>query len=321
MIKVFVIGSPRSGTTWFTNLLASLPKVATSHHSVFFAYLSPLLDWNNRKKQVNVSYPKTDGSGNKKIDDISAAFLDQDLQEILQFAGHKYFNSFTNVNADVELVVDKSPENIRILPLLSQSCPEAYFIHIVRDPRAVFLSQKIKSKSLGFQFPTKALDGARLWQSDQAGAAEISSSLRNYKLIKYEDLIENTAEVLSDVLGFLGRGVSSGQIEETVTKNKLEQLHNLESSAVEINLAQQAMKWKSQLSSSEVKTIEYVNKEDMVIHDYQLQFDPKGKPFAMKIQNSKNAFFNSFSRINKFIERKIKILLLGRIEAWKQSKK
>jgi len=83
--------------------------------------------------------------------------------------------------------IDHTPENIRFVPLLSQWFPDARFVHIVRDGRALLAS----GKRLDWQRP--GADGSARWWGFILGlgfAAETFLPPERVTRIHYETLVE-----------------------------------------------------------------------------------------------------------------------------------
>lgn len=85
---------------------------------------------------------------------------------------------------------DKSPSNIRHIPLLKEHFPNARFVHIIRDVRDYCLSvHKAWGKS--------SLRAAQRWQDDVSKAREDGLELaESYLEVRYEDLVTHPLEVL-----------------------------------------------------------------------------------------------------------------------------
>jgi len=95
--------------------------------------------------------------------------------------------------------IDHTPENVRYGSTLASEFPNAKFIHIVRDGRAV------ANSVLGLEWgPTTAREAADWWTQRVGFGLALESHLGSRSLrVRYEDLVENQERVLKDILAFV----------------------------------------------------------------------------------------------------------------------
>ena len=93
------------------------------------------------------------------------------------------------------IAIDHSPDNVKCAHLLSAAFPQAKFIHLVRDGRAVFNS--VKNLSWGPRTPYAA---AAWWASQVAPGLGPERVMR----VRYEDLVLNTEQTLKALCAFAG---------------------------------------------------------------------------------------------------------------------
>lgn len=106
---IFVVGSPRSGTTILSEVLGRHPDIAD--------FYEPYYIWDYRT-----------GSGN---DDVrTAAIADASTRALIR----REFELFAKKSRK-SVVVEKSPENCFRVPYVHAVFPEAKWIHIIRDGR------------------------------------------------------------------------------------------------------------------------------------------------------------------------------------------
>lgn len=133
---VFVIGSPRSGTSILAWSLHQHPDFWTSHETELLHHLFARL----------------------KLKDIYAAATSRpetwlvahkvDYSEFLGYMGMGVNALFTS-RSDGKRWVDQTPGYTLMADLLAEMFPKAYFLHIVRDGRAVVRSMVHFRDSLG----------------------------------------------------------------------------------------------------------------------------------------------------------------------------
>lgn len=112
---VFIVGAPRSGTTFLGNCIATLPEFSYHFEPVITKYASQYIyeqKWSPAKAQ--------------RIYRFAYGLLMR-----LHGTGHLRF-------------AEKTPRNCFLIPFLSEAFPTAQFIHIVRDGRDAALSYSQK---------------------------------------------------------------------------------------------------------------------------------------------------------------------------------
>jgi hypothetical protein len=109
------------------------------------------------------------------------------------------------ISSALQRWVEKTPTNEFFLETLWAEFPDAKVLHVIRDPAAVYASRKrLEERALGgFKNRRKALE-------DLARSLEIAAKNRArsgqgaYLIVRYEELVETTEEVMAGVAAFLG---------------------------------------------------------------------------------------------------------------------
>jgi hypothetical protein len=176
---------------------------------------------------------------------------------------------------------DKTPAYLKHMKLLKELFPEARFLHIIRDPRDVCLSEK---KTWG-----KSLyRAANTWRETLAVARGIGHQFgKEYKEVFYESLLENPKKTLIDICKFLDCKFT---IDMTRLDNPSE---NLGDTRGMVDIVQNNKnKYITQLSPSQVKRIEEivwpVAKSLGYKFENDVEFVPLG-PIKLKILRVYNA--------------------------------
>lgn len=151
---IFLVGCPRSGTTLLQQMLDAHPEVAIAPETHFIHYF-----WQRQERYGDLN---EDSNYKLLLTDITALpeFSEMGLTQetfcrvawqnqrsygallsllLEQFARHR----------GVEIVGEKTPNHVLYLPQLQQFFPQARFIHLVRDPRAVVNSWRSVPWSTG----------------------------------------------------------------------------------------------------------------------------------------------------------------------------
>lgn len=118
---IFILGAPRSGTTWLGKVLAQHPDIA------YWGEINNIWTW---------------GNANRPDDVLTEANLNPKIQKYIanKFANHlKKYNKIR--------ICGKTPRNFLRIPFIHAVFPDAKIILILRDGRSVINSTKKKLNS------------------------------------------------------------------------------------------------------------------------------------------------------------------------------
>lgn len=115
----------------------------------------------------------------------------------------------TTTGARVVIDSSKRPSDAALLRLLPGLTP--YYVHLVRDPRAVAFSWTRKKAQLdrdrpALMSPHSVLDSTMSWLSWNLAAEALRkrAGAGNFSLVRYEDFVARPHEVLEGILGLVG---------------------------------------------------------------------------------------------------------------------
>jgi hypothetical protein len=105
----------------------------------------------------------------------------------------------------VERWVEKTPTNERFLARLMAEFPEAKLLHVVRHPFAVYASSRKAVRNSGHPSSdeSRILRQMRL-SYREAASRSVRPASDSYLLVRYEDLLEDTADSVHRMASFLG---------------------------------------------------------------------------------------------------------------------
>jgi len=206
---VFIMGCPRSGTTMMASQLANAENAIALPE---MQYIYPLLQDFQGPIDVGRAYRRL-------IDDFRFQVSDVQISEN-EFSAAAKANGGIGIIAKIienyaygwDISIDEAnaihwiehaPETGKNTVLINRALPQARFIHIVRDPRSVYLSM-LRLRRWNIWDPHKF---TRIW-SDAVGRCYRIAAQRPQQVIevRYEDILSNPANELSKVCSFLGLG-------------------------------------------------------------------------------------------------------------------
>lgn len=213
---LFIIGSPRSGTTWIQNMLASHEQVATTVElTLFNNYVAPWIkSW--QREATNIEQGKWDQGLPYLWDE--AEFTDY----LREFLGKTYAKVEAK-NPGATHILDKFPLYAVYTELIRQFLPEARFIHVIRDGRDVVVSILAARKNVGFG-ASNLVDAMATWKEMVTSAREARHYADSYLELRYEDTLANPVDTLKRVYAFCGLDASEAWIEEVTANHTFDKM-------------------------------------------------------------------------------------------------
>ena len=216
---VFIVGCPRSGTSFLYHLLLSAGGFARFHTQMnVFDVLEPvfgnLISPANRKNMMQewlsskafaVSGLEAHEIEAKVMSDCrnGSDFMRIVMDEVARSQG-------------VDRWIDSTPTNAPHMPRIARDFPEAQFIHIIRDARDVALSldKRHWSRPLPWDKHRSLLAAGLYWEwivrRGRAYGAELGP---HYIEVQYEKLVEQPQQSLHRIGEFLGQKLDYAQIQ------------------------------------------------------------------------------------------------------------
>ena len=216
---VFVVGSPRSGTTLLYHMLLSAGGFAVylTESKVFdlvFPQFADLSSAKNRRKALDLWLQS-------KL--FTLTELDRTLLETRIMAECRNQGDFLRIimeemarQQNVERWAENTPEHILHLETIKKDIPDALVIHMIRDGRDVALS--LQKKGWVQPFPWDRKHGAVVaglyweWLLDK-GRQYQSKAGRDYMEVRYEQLVGQPNETLAQISRFIDHHLDYQQIQ------------------------------------------------------------------------------------------------------------
>lgn len=274
MKTVFIIALPRSGTSWLQGMLATLPEIATVREThLVDGYLKGLVNsWQNEQQQA-------------APDGLKAILTEAEFYDCLKSLSDRIFAKILEFKPQARVILEKTPDNLNFVELLHRLYPKAYFIHLIRDPRAVVASHlALKQESWGWlSLEQNHVDIAHKWvrgmeKRDRAAALLQSKFLE----VRYEDLKSDRDRILLNICDFLNLSYTQEQLGQLIpdlsaadlerTKADFPLQNPFYDTRTNFFRRGEVDSWKQELTTEQICEIETVCLSSMIVHQYQPQY-------------------------------------------------
>jgi hypothetical protein len=303
---IFVVGYFHSGTTLMNNILSKEPTVfELIDESSFFLNLGGFhRDYPNLADQATLrayvqhlvklaclGFVRTGVQGETyTLADLGVTpeQLDSMVAEAAQAradtSGDGHVVVFRTVvdrlarEAGRERWLEKTPSHVLYLDTIFETLPDAQVIEVVRDPRAVLASRKLRMRKEWQSTREKGgalvdrklnfdpiLDSLRWRQMVRAGARAREQYPGRIMRLRYEDLVERPEELVPKTTGFLGLNYSPDLLGVKVVNSTSWSSANKEAGIVKVAVD----KWRETLTQEELYLIQNLLRPEMARLGYQ----------------------------------------------------
>lgn len=286
----FIVAKGRSGTTLLQTIIDAHPNTCAPFESRFVVHFynryGSVIKWTDATKARFYN----DIINEQKISlfwDFNVVQFKRLLKEMPEMSSYAYacklvylsFISFTD-KGSVKCIVDKNPIYSVLLEIILKVFPDAKFIHVIRDPRAVINS------TLKFNIRKNARQISKEWLINNLAIENLKmSQLSFFHTMKYEDLMQAPQNTLKLLCAFLNIDYQDQMLEyhSKMDAFLIDFLNpKLESKKLEIrskgwNFTHKNLnkpinpnfidKWKNELSEKQIQTIE------SIVYKYASKFD------------------------------------------------
>jgi hypothetical protein len=213
---VFLVGAPRSGTTWLQLMLARSRHIATVNEThLFSVYMRSMLESNDRFK------------GNPRAIGLEPLFSEAEYCDIIREFASTVLARILATKPSAGVILEKTPSHVKYWREILNLYPNARFLHLIRDPRAVVASLKAASKSWGESWvPSRLIDNCAVWSTSVTEGRAIGEATRNYLEVRYEDLKENGVRTLLSIFEWIGVESSSTECLKLLEDTSIEKLRS-----------------------------------------------------------------------------------------------
>lgn len=264
---VFLIGSPRSGTTLLHQMFDHHPAFALPFESKYIvvfhnniAEFGDLHDVKNREALI-ISIERfmrnawLERDHDEWIPGLAAAAPRLAKESAPTYAGvmesiYRYFAA----QRQRERWGDKMATFRRCMPVILELFPNARIVHIIRDGRDV--ASSLLPLSFG---PNTAYVAAKKWRNFvESGLAFAAQHPRQVYTLRYEDLIDDPEKYLREICEFVGEPFREEMLQfhkSGTTRVPRKEIHGQLNKPVN---KERAARWKRDLSANQVRVFEAV---------------------------------------------------------------
>ncbi len=216
---VFVVGSPRSGTTLLYHSLLSSGRFAVYRaETEIFSTIAFRFDF-SKAKDLQRLLDVWIRSDLFQLSGLDADPFRHRIMRECRSSGDflRIFMESIARHQRVERWAEKTPEHLLYAPQIKKTIPDALFIHIIRDGRDVAASMGV----LGYipVFPwdkhREALAAGLYWEWLLRQGRKAAQSIgRDYLEVRYEDLVTRPQPTLDRISSFIGCELDYSQIRQ-----------------------------------------------------------------------------------------------------------
>lgn len=214
---VFIVGAPRSGTTWLERMVASHPMVASIPHelTLFSKYFAGPTRFFARETLHRDRGDWEQG--------LPMLFTPEEFDHGLRRITEVVYSRVLAQRPTATHILDKHPHYARCLPLIDRVLPTSRIIHLIRDGRDVAVSTMSTKRRIGHG--QADIEGAsRVWYECITAAQAHGRVLgeTRYLEVRYEELVADTTAQLLRIFHFCGLDHAGPLVADIAQANAIE---------------------------------------------------------------------------------------------------
>jgi hypothetical protein len=243
---IWVFGSPRSGSSWLLQLLASHPAVVQINEPLIGGYLGPILSDSSNVSAADLDVSnftllrterdKPESFFSREFDDVWAPALGKLLVE--RFLAHS-LRYPSEVAPSQTVVAIKEPNGSQSADVLMAALPRSRLLFLLRDGRDVVdseLAANLEGGWVSASIPgvrgigeTERLEFVKqsayrwLWRTEVVQEAYGSHAGPKY-LLRYEDLLEDPSGQMRSLFDWAGLEIDDAQLATWIERRSFDRV-------------------------------------------------------------------------------------------------
>jgi hypothetical protein len=222
---LFIIGAPRSGTTWLQTMVGDHPMVCTSVElTLFDGYVAPWLKrWQEEAELIKQKRVHSQG--------LPMAWKEHEFYDFIRGFLERVYSRVLAAKPEATHVLDKRPRYAMHVEEINAFLPDARFIHLLRDGRDVAASTLAAKKSMDFS-TANAAQAADGWKHYVIAARKASRFPERFLEVRYEQLLAKPVETLAQVFAFCGLPASAELVDTIVEAGRFDKMKEKQRSPI-----------------------------------------------------------------------------------------
>ncbi len=280
---IFIVGTPRSGTTLTANILDRHPRIFMKGENHFFETIYSKnydLEKEEIKESVIDSLLNIYGKSNQSEDQERVGQLFSDPENMRRLRNSAVdpmalFRTFMDIQKEAAGMMrwgNNTPKDLFFINDIVKHFPDARILVCVRDPRDFILSYKNRWKvtTAGHASRLRSLYHpiltSLLWKSSMKKISKLEQIVpsENYMVICYEDLVQQPEQVIRKVCGVIGEEYDS-QMLQIDSHNSSDRISSRGIFSTSVG------KWRKNLESDEIYVAQVITARELKKFGYKLE--------------------------------------------------
>lgn len=208
MNAAFIVGAPRSGTSWFQQLVGAHPEIVTPPEThLMHMYLHPMFRaW--RRQLGRMERAVADLDAGRAVGDrllgLPSVLTEREFRDGALALIEQVVEQAGSSKPEARVFLEKTPSNALAIDVIEWFLAEPRYIHLIRHPRDSIASlMRLARTSWGYWTPQSADAATRYWARYHHGALRTHGFPGRSLTVRYEELLDDAPASLERVFEFL----------------------------------------------------------------------------------------------------------------------